>query len=113
MMSTSTEIQELMVRISPCYIHDDSLDMQIALEKFGDTDMLDIYKEIQSKSKRLNRLVTIYLNNRPEDGKVPWQHKLYKLYCKILWNNSLLGELFLKYVTLYNIYAEQYDLLKY
>lgn len=113
-MKTNNDIKMLMQIISPHNFHNtDSTDMQTALEQFGDTAMLETYKQIQSKTKRLNYLMTIYLTNRPENGKVPRNHPLYKLYCRLLSTNLLLADLLFQYVKQYNFYADQYKLPKY
>lgn len=113
-MKMNNDIRMQMEIISPLNLHStDPTDIQSALKQFGDAAMLETYKQIQSKSNRLSYLMTIYLTNRPENGEIPRNHPLYKLYCKMLYTNMLLGDLLLQYVKQYNIHADRYNLPKY
>lgn len=112
-MENKRDMESIMNKINPRNLHIQPADMQTALEQFGDVVMLEVYKQIRSKSQRLSYLMSAYFNSRPADGEVPRGHPLYKLYCKLLANNRMLGELQLKYVQIYNHYADQYKLPRY
>ena len=110
-MENSEIKMDLLVAIKPAKLHDlDYTEMQVALEQFGDLALLDLFREIQSKTKRVQHLMKIYLTNRPSGGEVPRNHPLYKLYCRLLANNYMLCELQLEYVREYNNHARQFGL---